>query len=214
MAVKFEDRPLDKVREEVIDQLVMNYSHGELSQEAFEARLDHAFDSTTHQQLADLVEDLPLQVDAKYEQSKAARFDAHSTKIFAGSEHSIVAVLSSQSMKGAWQVPAKIKAYSVLGSLKIDFTDAHFESDEIHVQLLDLVGDIKIFVPEFARVTCNVANIISSLDNHLEAPVQEPKVHIHISGYSVLSSIDIKVRQTMRERFIAFADKLKRTWTA
>ena len=62
-------------------------------------------------------------------------------------------------------------------------------------------------------MTCNVANIISSLDNHLEAPIQAPKVHIHISGYSVLSSIDIKVRQTMRERFIAFADKLKRNWT-
>ena len=35
-SVKFEDRPLEKVREETIDQLVMNYGHGELSSEAFE----------------------------------------------------------------------------------------------------------------------------------------------------------------------------------
>ncbi len=38
MAVNIEDRPINKVREEVIDQLIMNYSHGELSHEAFERR--------------------------------------------------------------------------------------------------------------------------------------------------------------------------------
>ncbi|MFT6206787.1 MAG: hypothetical protein ACJA0T_000691, partial [Colwellia sp.] len=42
MAVNIADRPTDKVREEVVDQLVMNYSHGELSHEAFERRLDQA----------------------------------------------------------------------------------------------------------------------------------------------------------------------------
>ena len=46
MSVKFEDRPLEKVREETIDQLVMNYGHGELSSEAFERRLDAAMDAT------------------------------------------------------------------------------------------------------------------------------------------------------------------------
>ena len=36
MAVIIQDRPIEKLREEVIDQLIMNYSHGEISLEAFD----------------------------------------------------------------------------------------------------------------------------------------------------------------------------------
>ena len=37
MTVKLEDRPIENVREEVVDQLTMNYGHGELSLEAFDS---------------------------------------------------------------------------------------------------------------------------------------------------------------------------------
>ena len=45
MPVKTEDRPLKNIREEVIDQLVMNYAHQEITLEAFEKRLDLAIDT-------------------------------------------------------------------------------------------------------------------------------------------------------------------------
>ena len=38
MSVAIQDRPIESVRQEVIDQLIMNYSHGEISLEAFESR--------------------------------------------------------------------------------------------------------------------------------------------------------------------------------
>ena len=42
------DGAVDTLREEITDQLVMNYSHGELSLEAFERRLDEAMATTDH----------------------------------------------------------------------------------------------------------------------------------------------------------------------
>lgn len=36
MPVKTEDRPVKNIREEAIDQLVMNYGHDEITLEAFE----------------------------------------------------------------------------------------------------------------------------------------------------------------------------------
>ena len=58
--VKVEDRPFDQVRQEAIDQLIMNYSHGVISAEAFERRLDVASDATSFQELIDVVSDLSL----------------------------------------------------------------------------------------------------------------------------------------------------------
>lgn len=45
MPIKTGDRPVKNVREEVIDQLVINYGHAEITLEAFERRLDIAMDT-------------------------------------------------------------------------------------------------------------------------------------------------------------------------
>ncbi|WP_051536795.1 DUF1707 domain-containing protein [Shewanella marina] len=67
MPVNLEDRPIETVRQQVIDQLMFNYSHGELSETAFERRLDQAMDSQSNQELVDLVADLELQTDSQYQ---------------------------------------------------------------------------------------------------------------------------------------------------
>mgnify|MGYP006204827891 CR=1 FL=1 len=68
--VKIEDRPFDQVRQEAIDQLIMNYSHGIISAEAFERRLDIATDAKSHQELIDVVADLTLLPDNQYQQQR------------------------------------------------------------------------------------------------------------------------------------------------
>jgi hypothetical protein len=70
MTVVLEDRPIEMVRSEVIDQLIMNYSHGELSYEAFERRLDKAMESQSNIELIELAKDLPLTVDKAFVESK------------------------------------------------------------------------------------------------------------------------------------------------
>ena len=70
MSVTLEDRPIETVRSEVIDQLIMNYSHGEISYEAFERRLDQAMELANHQDLVELTKDLPLAVDKAFVESK------------------------------------------------------------------------------------------------------------------------------------------------
>ena len=72
--VKIEDRPLDQVRQEAIDQLIMNYSHGIISVEAFERRLDIASDAQHHQTLIDVVADLTLVPDAQYAEQRQRNF--------------------------------------------------------------------------------------------------------------------------------------------
>ena len=42
MPVTPHDRPIDALRGETVDQLIMNYGHGKLSRDAFERRLDEA----------------------------------------------------------------------------------------------------------------------------------------------------------------------------
>ena len=100
MSVPDQDKPVEMLREEVIDQLIMNYGHGELSLDAFDRRLGVAIDSSDHTELAGLIADLSLAVDKtyadkkkqelgiRYETSDAEDID-YMINIFGGSNRSV-----------------------------------------------------------------------------------------------------------------------------
>ena len=56
MPVVPQDRPINALREETIDQLIVNYGHGKLSLAAFERRLDEALDTQSHDRLLELTQ--------------------------------------------------------------------------------------------------------------------------------------------------------------
>ena len=104
MSVPDQDKPVEMLREEVIDQLIMNYGHGELSLDAFDRRLGVAIDSSDHTELAGLIADLSLAVDKtyadkkkqelgiRYETSDAEDID-YMINIFGGSQANIRLIL-------------------------------------------------------------------------------------------------------------------------
>src|SRR5690606_23291616 len=125
MPVKLEDRPIEQVREETIDKLIMNYSHGIISAEAFERRLDDATGTDSHQLLVELVADLRLEADTRYDDLKERRFTPNYRAQSEGSgSDRIVSVLSSNDRSGQWVVPQQLNMIGVLGSATLDFTDA------------------------------------------------------------------------------------------
>ena len=160
--VKIEDRPFDQVRQEAIDQLIMNYSHGVISAEAFERRLDVASDATSIQELIDVVADLSLQPDNLYQQQRERSF---TPRYQAGNDtrnENIICVLSSNQHSGQWLVPAEIRIVSILGSVELDFSEAIFQHQNIVIRVNNWIGSLTILVPEQVNVVSNMFNIIGS----------------------------------------------------
>ena len=77
MAVILEDRPIEQIREEVIDTLIYNYSHGVISNEAFERRLDEAMASQDHQEIFNLAADLEKTTDSEFTSQKERQFNVN-----------------------------------------------------------------------------------------------------------------------------------------
>jgi hypothetical protein len=77
MPVAYQDKPIELLREEVIDQLIMNYGHGEISLEAFERRLDEAYATGDHDVLHALTSDLTLEADQAYARRKQQQLGVH-----------------------------------------------------------------------------------------------------------------------------------------
>ena len=210
MSVAMKDRPTQAVRDEVIDQLIMNYSHGELSYEAFERRLDIAMESQDNEEIAKQAEDLKLNVDESYVESKkhnmAFNFEPSSEQ---GTD-SVVSVFGGNKRSGAWKVAGELKVLSAFSGTEIDFTNATFTQKVTTVKVFSLFSGNDIFVPENVNVVSKVFCIFGGVDNDSQTSATIDAPTLVIEGFAIFSGVDISIKQSLKERFVAFADGLKR----
>jgi len=215
MSVILEDRPTETVRSEVIDQLIMNYSHGELSYEAFERRLDQAMELQCNKALVELAEDLPLTVDKAFVESKKQDLAPNIVSGETEEVEHIISIFSGNSRSGAWTVPKEIRSFTLFGGSDIDLTDAKFTQHEHRIKVFCLFSGNNIYIPENVNVVSKAFCIFGGI-NYQAATQVNPNIvtpTIVIEGLCIFSGIDIKVRRTIKEKFVEMADSLKRMFS-
>ena len=218
--VKLEDRPIAQVREAVIDQLIMNYSHSVISEQAFERRLDIATNSDDPNVLIEQVADLTLEPDAKYRAMWSQNFDTSKTATSSANamnaveptdKDRLVSILSSDERSGPWRVPQQLTIINALSSVELDFSEAVFEHQQVTLQLTNWLGSVSIQVPEHVAVISELNNIAASSDNTVgQGGPGSRKTHcIRIEGYSVLGSLDVSIKRSLKQRFTDFANSIR-----
>jgi hypothetical protein len=217
MPVTLTDRPIETVRSEVIDQLIMNYSHGELSYEAFDRRLEQAMELANHQALADLVSDLPLAVDKAFVESKKQDLAPNYITGEAEELDYMVNIFSGSTRGGAWKVAKETRYLSIFSGTDIDFTDAQFSQEVSRIKIFSLFSGDTIYVPENVNVISKAFCIFGGIDNLAPSQSNASSMNqkrinqptIIIEGFSIFSGVSIKIKRSMKERFVELADSLK-----
>lgn len=215
MSVILEDRPIETVRSEVIDQLIMNYSHGELSYEAFERRLDQAMELQCHKTLVALTEDLPLTVDKAFVESKKQDLAPNFVQGETEDVDYMVNVFSGSNHGGTFRLPKELRYFSIFSGTDVDLTHAQFCQDVVRIKVFSLFSGDTIYVPENVNVISKAFCIFGSVDNsvatHVNVNSNAPTVIIE--GLSIFSSVDIEVKRTMKEKFVEMADSFKKLFS-
>ena len=209
MSVILEDRPIEQVRDEVIDQLIYNYSHGIISAAAFERRLDDAMSSQDHQTIVALVSDLTLKADNQYQQQKQSHLNINYAHQSTQDTLSLRSVLSSNERSGRWLVPKEINLTNILGSTTLDFSDAVFQHQDITINVNCVLGSDDIYIPEGVNVICEAFCIMGNIENKAPSIAHRQAPTIRIKGKLWLGSIDVQVKRTIKEKFLSFASEFK-----
>jgi hypothetical protein len=64
-------------------------------------------------------------------------------------------------------------------------------------------------VPEQVNVVSNMFNIIGSTKNHAPSMGGQQAPQIVIEGYSILGSLDVNLKRSMKEKRSAFAEQCR-----
>ena len=210
MSVPYQDKPLERLREEVIDQLIMNYGHGEISLDAFERRLDEAYGAQDHGTLNALTADLSLQVDQDYTAKKKEELGYAFSAEEPDDLDWVINIMGGSERGGAWSVPRELRIVTVMGGAALDFSEARFAEPVLRIKLFCLMGGVEIKVPEQVRVESKAIAIMGGVDNRAggEAGTEAPR--ILVEGLVVMGGLDIKIKRRVRENWRRFADELRR----
>jgi len=209
MPVKLEDRPIETVKEEVIETLIYNYSHGYISNEAFERRLDTVIETTSHQVMVDQIADLEASPDDTVKKHKESQFSVNYSTQEAEKTDTLVNILGGSDRSGVWTVPREIKIFSILGGATLDFTDARFSSPNVTVKIISILSGDKIYVPENVNIVSKAFCVLSGVNNKAPSIASHQAPTITVEGLVLLSGLDILIKTTIKEKFVAFANQMK-----
>lgn len=217
MPVTPSDRPIDALREETVDQLIMNYGHGKLSREAFERRLDEALDTKSQERLLELTRDLDLRTDRQYTAQKKAelgiRVDQAAAYRVDEAEH-IINVFAGNNRRGAWDVPRAIRIFNLFGGAELDFTDARFAADTTYIMVFCLFGGVNLRVRDGMRTISKTICIFGGVDNRA-GPTSDPNAPtLIVEGLCLFGGVDIRVKKTPKQRLTEFANQLRTMFDA
>lgn len=213
MPVTLQDRPTETVRSEVIDQLIMNYSHGELSYEAFERRLDQAMELQCNEALVELAQDLPLTVDKAFVESKKQDMAPNFRREATDDVDYMVNVFSGSTRSGAFKLPKELRCVSIFSGTDIDLTHAQFCQDIVKIKVFSLFSGVDIYVPENVNVISKAFCIFGAIDNDVANSANSDAPTVVIEGLSIFSGVDIEIKRSMKEKFVEFADSLKKMFS-
>ncbi|MCC5885355.1 MAG: DUF1707 and DUF2154 domain-containing protein [Gammaproteobacteria bacterium] len=212
MPVAAVDRPIDAVREQTIDQLILNYGHDKLSLAAFERRLEAALDATEASQMVELTADLDLQSDPTYAAKKRKHLFGVDAEQEADDAEYLITFMGGTERNGPWTVPSELRVLTFMGGTDIDFCDATFSNRVTRVKLACVMGGVDIKVPEGVNVSVKAFCFLGGVGNKARGRHDPDAPTLIIEGLVLLGGVDVKVKiqkKSTKERLLRFADDIR-----
>jgi len=175
-------RVSDAERQHVVDLLNRAVGQGMLSLDDFTERTDAALRAQTRGELNGVLIDLPGLTVAG---SAVAGGDMETIELRQ--------TASSLRRQGFWTVPPRLVLRNRLGSMVLDFSQAHFTHREVVIDIENDLGSITMIVPDGSTVNADQLGLtMSSFKNKARAHVQPGYRHFVLTGRLLSSSLKVR----------------------
>ena len=195
-------RVSDAEREDVAELMRTAAGDGRLSFVELEERLEQVYGAKTYGELVEVSKDLP-----GGPQPPSAQQDVSATRpggALQRASNRVQAFLSETKRTGPWLAPQNQEIRAVLGDVTLDYTEADMPYDEVYVDALAVLSDVKIRVPSNAVVHLDGSPVLGSVSEQGsreagDAEAGRPKT-FHIKGTAILGEIKVKRGPSLSKR--------------
>jgi hypothetical protein len=203
---RYESVPMEKLRDQVMDDLVRQYSLERVDLNEFERRTDLVSKAATREELVAQVADLPeLPAEGRVdrEAQREAQLGTRAPADGAGwrlnarnprPSDFAVAIFSGSDYRGVWQAPRALTTLCVFGGSSIDFRKAVVPPEGVTISCLCLFGGVDVIVPPGMRVHVRGVGIFGGFDR-TNNEVDDPDAPtIVVEGLALFGGVSVRIR--------------------
>ncbi|MFP4377546.1 MAG: DUF1707 domain-containing protein [Spirochaetales bacterium] len=203
------ENSLERLREQVIEQLSAGYSRDFLSQSEFEERIETATDARTHADLRRLIVDLPT-VGSPNAPATTGSGELYSPESEFGyvvnrgevpESSSMIAVFSASERKGMWIPPRHLHAVAVFGACEIDLRDAQIPPGGLTINAFAMMGAVEVLVPDGVRIETHGGGIFGAFEGNDQSGTFDSRAPVvRVEGAAFFGAVEAKHKKKKRKR--------------
>ena len=181
-------RVSDSDRERAADVLREAASHGRITMDELDERLELSYAAKTYADLAAVTRDLPgpAQAPSAVQPAMAGRIGGTPRSKFS------VAIMSGARRMGRWVVPRTYVGVAVMGGIELDLREAQFSEPEVTIHAYTLMGGIEITVPEDVDVDVSGFAFMGGFDHNASGPGVPGAPRVRVLGFALMGGVDVR----------------------
>jgi hypothetical protein len=206
-------RASDTDRDTYLTLLREAYAEGRLDAAEYEERMSLALAAKTYSDLLPVLQDLPVDtarlprppmaaspypVPAQIPQPPLP--GGLNSSLGLSMDNTLLAIFSSSSRRGVWQVPESQSALALFGDVKIDLSEAILPGQVTELKCYAILGSVQIIVPDALNVEVNGVGVFGSFEqrdkrkgaNKQRVPAAGAPL-IKVTGAAVFGEVEVRV---------------------
>lgn len=178
----------DADRHQVAEVLRQAAGEGRIDLEELDERLEATFAAKTYADLVPITVDLPVQASAHAPTS--ARPTTPATTTYDTS----LALLGGSSRRGAWLVPERHTAFSLMGAVDLDLREATFAAREVTILANTVMGAVEVVVDAHTIVIVEGVGIMGAFEqarDRVESQLGPDSPVVRVKGFALMGSVTV-----------------------
>ena len=183
-------RPLDQVRERVVDALSEHFARDHLSLDDLETRMTRVYAASTPQQVDAILEGLPaLTVPAPAPASLDV--DTRAPKM----RERLIAIMSGVVRRGLWVIPRRLRAVAIMGGIELDLRQAELPPGVTEIHAFVFMGGLEVKVPPGVRLETDGFAFMGGFEDHVEdsGSLKRDAPVVRITGVAIMGGVEARI---------------------
>ncbi len=185
-------RVSDDDRHAVAEVLRKAAGEGRIDLDELDERLEAAYSAKTYGDLVPITADLPAAATPRPVVVPTSR-----PPVPAGGPtyQSSFAVMGECSRRGAWEVPAKHNAFTMMGSVTLDLREARFTARETVIEAYAIMASVEVTVNQWTRVVVDGVGLMGDFSE--ARPKVAPELSadapvVRVRGLALMGSVNVR----------------------
>lgn len=114
-------------------------------------------------------------------------------KTSSGLPMKLISIFSESKKTGRWKVPARIKIKAIFGHVVLDFTEAIFTSETIHIDIKCIFANVEIIATKAVTLESSGIAVFGEFSQQSNFNGKEEAPRINISGKCIFGAVETRV---------------------